>query len=221
MTPTLVLTRPEAQSRELAAALPGLPVVTAPVMEITATGAAVDLGRYAGVILTSANGVAEGPDLHGIRAYCVGKRTAEAARACGAEVALVARDAADLVARFEGGGPVLHLRGEHARGDIAERLSSAGIETHEAVVYRQDARPLTAEAKALIEGEAPVVLPLYSPRSAALVAAQLARVGPLVQVIAMSPAVAEAWGRPAEVCEHPTGAEMLRRIRAACGAKSP
>ena len=224
MTPTLVLTRPEAQSRETAAALPGVPAMIAPVMDIVPVGSISERGSFAAVILTSANGAECAPDLAGIRVYCVGKRTAEAARKRGAEVALVARDADDLVARIAGAGPMLHFRGEHARGEVAERLTSAGIDTHEAVVYRQVAVPMPAPARALIEGEADVVLPLYSPRSAELVAQQLTRVGPNVHAIAMSAAVAEAWavtGQAAEVCKVPTGAEMLRRIRAACGVESP
>lgn len=224
MTPTLLLTRPEEQSREIAAAVAGVRCVIAPVMEIVASGAPFEPAGYAGVILTSGNGAAMAPDLTNIRVYCVGKRTAQAARERGAEVVLIADDANDLVDRFAGTGPIVHLRGEHARGDIANRLSSAGIETDEIIVYRQEPRPLSAEAKALIEGDGRVVLPLYSPRSAQHVAGAIGRVGRQVKAIAISPAVAEAWaagGGAMEICTTPTGEEMLRRIRAACEADSP
>jgi uroporphyrinogen-III synthase len=123
------------------------------------------------------------------------------------------------VARRPGPGPLIHLHGEHTRGDVAKRLNSAGIETHEAVIYRQEALPLSAEVIALIGGADPVVLPLYSPRSAALVGAGISRVGPNVRAIAMSPAVAEAWlaatGHRAELPSRPTAAEMRARIAAA------
>lgn len=221
MTLPLLLTRPEAHSRALAAALPGLRIMISPVMEIVPTGVPVSLAGVAGVIVTSSNGANLGPDLTGLKAYCVGERTADAVRARGGEVMLVALDAEELLARIEGPGPLLHLRGEHASGQVAKRLSSAGTETHEAVVYRQELRPLTAEARALIEGEAPLVLPLFSPRSARLVAGDVVRIGPEVRAIAMSPAVAEAWPAPSEVATVPTGGEMLRRIRAACGVESP
>lgn len=217
MTPTLVLTRPEAQSRAIASRLrEGLRVIVSPAMQIVASGQCPDLSGYAGVVLTSANAVPHAPDLHGKPSWCVGEKTAEAARAAGALVRLVARDADDLVARFEGAGPLLHLRGEHARGHIAERLSSAGIETGEAVIYRQKALPLSAEAKAAIEGDAPVVLPLYSPRSARLVGHQLEHVGAAVSAIAISVAAAEAWqaetGAAAQVVPEPTGDAMLAAI---------
>ena len=219
MTPTLVLTRPEAQSRAMAAEFAdSARVVNAPVMHISGAGARVDLSGYGGVILTSANAVDFAPALDGIRVYCVGNRTADAARARGAEIVLVAQDADALVRECESPGPLIHLRGEHARGDVAKRLSLAGIETHEAVIYRQQARPLSKEARALIEGEARVILPLFSPRSARLVGEQVERVGPQVAAIAMSPAVASAWeaatGRSAEVCAEPTGQEMRARISA-------
>lgn len=223
MTPTLVLTRPEAQSREIAAALGGyVPVVISPVMQIVAAGRAPSISDYAGVVLTSTNALAHAPDLRGKPAYCVGERTAQAARTAGAEVRLVALDADDLVARLTGNGPLLHLRGEHARGDIAQRLSSAGIETDSIVVYRQEALPLLAEAKAALEGEGPAILPLYSPRTASLVGERIMHVGPALQVIAMSQAVAEAWraatGGSAEVVPAPTGEAMLSALRSALGA---
>lgn len=220
MTPTLVLTRPEAQSRDIAARLgAGLDVIISPAMRITASGECHDVLPYAGVVLTSANAVAFAPDLRGKPVWCVGEKTAQAAQAAGAEVRLVARDADDLVARLKAEGPLLHLRGEHARGGIAERLTSAGIETEEAVVYRQEALPLSKEALAVIAGDGPVVLPVYSPRSAKLVGRQIGRLGASVAVIAISAAVAEAWqaetGVPAQVVPEPNGDAMLAAIRAA------
>lgn len=217
MTATLLLTRPEAQSLAFAEDLGAeARVVIAPVMAIVGTGARPDLAGYRGVILTSANALRFLPGLQGVRAWCVGERTAEAAMAQGAQVMRVADDAEALVAGFEGTGPLLHLRGEHVRGKVAQRLTSVGIETHEAVIYRQEARDLSPEARALIEGEDEVVLPLFSPRSAALVGGQIGHVGPGLEVIAMSPAVAEAWRKAsgaaaAEVCDKPTSAEMRRR----------
>ncbi len=218
--PTLVLTRPEAQSRAIAAALgDGVAVLISPVMQIAGSGPAPDLAPYRGVILTSANAVPFAPDLTKKRVYCVGKRTAEAARAAGAEIALVAEDAEALLAQIPGPGPLIHLHGEHVRGDVTERLNSGGIETDEAVIYQQKALALTDQARALLEGDAPVVLPLYSPRSAKLVVAALRRVGPQVHTIAMSAAVAEVWsaatGQQPERLTAPTGEEMRARIVAA------
>lgn len=223
--PILVLTRPEAQSRALAAELDGLAeVIVAPIMEIVCAQVAPDPARFAGVILTSANAVRCGPALTGVVAHCVGESTADAARQVGATVLTVARDADDLVARIAGPGPLLHLRGEHARGAVARRLTEAGIRTAEAVVYAQKALALTDAARRAIEGEAPAVLPLFSPRSARLVGATV-RPGPGLQVIAMSQAVARAWheatGGGAELSAAPTGAAMSERIVAALRRRVP
>ena len=225
MTPTLVLTRPEAQSRALAARL-GLEtrIIVAPIMEIRCGGDVPELGRYAGVILTSANAVRCAPPLTGVRAHCVGERTAAAATEAGAEIITVARNADELVSRVSGPGPLVHLRGEHVRGNVAKRLQIAGIETDEVVLYRQVARPLSDAARRALEGDDPVVLPLYSPRSARLTGADL-RPGPALHVVAMSVAVAEAWaettGGEAEICESPTGEAMRARIVAALQRMSP
>lgn len=226
MTPTLLLTRPEAQARALVAEL-GLdvPVVIAPVMTIGPADPPPKLSRYRGVILTSVNGVAYAPDLTGLRVYCVGKRTADAARDKGGDVRLVTPDAARFIEAIEAEGPLIHLHGRHRAGTVAEDLTSAGLETHSVTVYEQNARPLNDQAKALIEGSAPVVLPLYSPRTASLVGAGVETVGPRVHVIAISPAAARNWtaatGHVPEVCADPDGETMRERIRAACETESP
>jgi uroporphyrinogen-III synthase len=105
-------------------------------------------------------------------------------------------------------GPFLHARGREARGEVAARLRAAGIGCVEAVVYDQVALPLSAEAQALLAGDAPVLVPLFSPMSAARLAAALAGIplrAPLL-VAAMSPAVSAAWTGPA-----PLGLAVARR----------
>lgn len=225
--PILVMTRPTAEARRFVAdcekALGGrITVVFAPVMDIRPVAATVDAACYAGFILTSANGAQNAPELAGKPVYCVGEKTAAAARARGARIALVAKDADDLVARTIAApppAPLLHLRGEHARGQVAERLTRAGIRTEEAIVYAQAEVSLTAEAKAAIMGDEPVVLPIFSPRSAHLAGAAVDRPGKALHVIVISQAVAQAWaaetGGLAEVCDAPTGEEMLQRTIAA------
>jgi uroporphyrinogen-III synthase len=90
-------------------------------------------------------------------------------------------------------GRLLHLHGADTRGDVAERLVSAGIETVSLTIYRQDPELLTPEAAALLASAGPVILPLFSPRSATL----FRRAMPLnsqasLHIVAMSAAVAEA-----------------------------
>lgn len=213
--PTLVLTRPEVASRRVAEQYAG-PVVISPVLRIESAGAMVDPRDYAGVILTSANAVAALPDLAGLPAYVVGARTAAV---CGAKVQLVARDAEDLIKRIRAQGPLLHAHGRETRGDIADRLTSAGIETHSVVVYDQIALPLNREARDVLSLGDPAILPLWSPRSATLVGEQTGGVPASVRVIALSEAVAEAWreatGAQAHICPAPSGEAMMLQIDAA------
>lgn len=214
--PTLVLTRPKAASERVQREL-GVDGVISPVLEIVGLGVEMDLSPYRGVILTSANVVGFMPDLRGVPAYCVGARTAEAS---GADVRLIARDADDLVARIEAEGPLLHAHGVHTRGDVAKRLSLAGIETVSLAVYDQEDRAPSDEARRALTG-GPAVLPLWSPRSATLVGSQVGPLGDQVQVIALSPAVAQAWkkatGGDCALCAQPTYQEMTARIAAAMG----
>lgn len=230
--PVLIVTRPQAQARrfaaDCAARLGWQPeVIHAPVMEIAGRDPGRDAEGAEGVILTSANAAELAPDYAGKQVYCVGNGTAASARARGGQVRVVAETAEELVARLTGDpppAPLLHFRGEHTRGDIAHRLCLAGIETHEAVVYTQQALALAAAAIAAIEGRGPAVLPLFSPRSAALVGGAVSRAGTGLRVIAMSPAVAAAWreatGGGAETCTRPTAEEMVSRCVAALGGTS-
>lgn len=221
--PTLVLTRPRVASAREAARYDG-PVVIAPVMQIVGRDVDVALDGFLGVILTSANAVPFLPDLSDMPAYVVGARTAEASAATrGADVRLIAQDADDLVARLissgDISGPLLHAHGRETRGEVAGRLSKAGIETVSTVIYDQEPCDLTDAAKRVLHGSAPVILPLWSPRSATLVAGQTGALPPNVVVIALSPAVAEAWrdgtGQTPVVCAAPTSEEMSHQIDAA------
>lgn len=198
--PTLLLTRPAAQSQRFArqaeAALGPWPMVISPLTEIRYLEAA--LPAEGAVIFTSENAVrawlrrAAGA---GRKAWCVGARTAEAARAAGFDAQAAGGDAdalvADLIAQGVR-GPLLHMRGTHSRGAVADRLNSAGIETSEVRIYDQHPSPPTPEARALLAGRAPVLVPLFSPRSAALFAAAATGAGAPLHIFAFSPAVAAA-----------------------------
>ena len=159
------------------------------------------------------SGVSPGP------AWVVGKRTAAAARRAGHDVRHVAADADTLVEHLRAArppGPLIHLRGDHARGDVAGRLARAGLDAGERVVYRQDAVPLTDAALALLGGSDPVILPLFSPRSAALVAARSGRPAAPCRIVALSPAVAAAWPHGGEpvIAREKSAAGMVAAVAA-------
>lgn len=232
--PVLVLTRPEAASRRFAAAFAGRfgqdwPVLIAPLMQIVP--AAVEVPRAAAVIFTSENAVrfwpADAP--RPAFAWCVGARTAAAASAAGFTVRQGSGDAQGLVAAIRAAdavdGPLLHAQGRHVAQDLALALNSAGIETLSVVIYDQIAVPAPAALTDVLAGEAPVLLPLFSPRSAELLQkACPIRRAPL-WLAAMSPAVrgAAAPLRAArQVCAAtPDAGAMLEALAVLIAAAAP
>ncbi|GGB17715.1 uroporphyrinogen-III synthase [Allosediminivita pacifica] len=201
MRPVLLMTRPEAASRAFVEALQAAgaadfdPVIS-PLIEIVPEGPLPDLSDVSAVILTSASAVGAFTALGGRArgpAYCVGPSTARAAKAAGFDVRATCRDAENLVARVSGthhGGPILHMRGEHARGAVVERLAHAGLETAEAVIYRQPERPLSPQGCAALAGDRVVVAPVFSPRTGDILARNGA--GAPLLVAALSEAVAKS-----------------------------
>lgn len=145
----------------------------------------------AGAIFTSRNGV-EAVTGREAPCWCVGAATADAARAKGWQAVSSQGDAEAVFKRITAERPkgtLVHFRGAFARGNLAERLSDEGIDTREVVVYSQVSLPLSDPAREMFARENPVILPLFSPRSAA----QLVQQGPFTAplwIIAMSDAVA-------------------------------
>ncbi|WP_412552837.1 uroporphyrinogen-III synthase [Shimia sp. MIT1388] len=199
VTPLILLTRPLADAEGFAGLLADMGITAevafSPIVEIVPTEADVDLTNASGVIFSSRNAVAAvvGYDMP---AWCVGEATAMAARAKGWRAVAADGDAESLYARVLADapeGPLLHIRGEVARGDLAGRLTKVGIKTDDVVVYRQKAHSLSEQAKQALMRENPVIVPLFSPRAAAQFAEQGPYHAPL-HVVVMSEAVAVALG---------------------------
>lgn len=206
---TLLLTRPTAQAeafaRAIETALPGrFEVILAPMTRIEPTGAPLDLGGASGLLFTSANGV-EQFALRNIAtslpAYCVGAMTAATARRAGLAAESAEGDVAALAALARarhrpGDGPLVHIRGAHAAGDLTGALARAGIPARAAEIYAQTPSPLPPEAAArFARGEVDVVTH-FSPRSARALANALAGGGwPLDRVtsVALSAAADAAF----------------------------
>lgn len=226
----VLVTRPRAEAEAFAALLAErfgslVRPVVAPLMAVEYLAPALPQGQFAAVIFTSAAGV-EGARRLGVDlprlAWCVGAKTAARAQAAGFQARSAEGDADALVAAILADPPgsrLLHLRGQDTRGAVAERLNSAGIETDSAVVYRQAPQPLTPEARALLQGDGPVILPLFSPRSAALFAAAAPDARAALHLVAMSDAVAQAARdlprRSLTLAARPDAGAMLDAVEAA------
>ncbi len=202
----IILTRPAEQgarfAQELLARFDGaINVIQSPLLSPQYLQPEIGPGPWNALIFTSATAVTASGLLGPIRArlprkaYCVGDRTAEVARSLGFEAISAKGSAASLCATIRDAGepgPLLHLRGEETAGDISAELNLAGIETYEAVLYREIAQALTAEARITLRGELPVILPVFSPRSGKILAQELAALphSAALLTVAISPAVA-------------------------------
>ncbi|MEM7490344.1 MAG: uroporphyrinogen-III synthase [Pseudomonadota bacterium] len=221
--PPVLLTRPRAASDALAGRLRAAGVghvEVSPLLDIRPVDALPPLAEA--LILTSPNGIKAYATLGGppgIAAWCVGPRTAGRAAAHGLQVQGVAEDAHTLAGQIpRDAPPLLHLRGAHQRGDLVGDLRRRGLKATDAVIYDQVALPLTDAAAALV-ADGPVLTPLYSPRTAVLLAEALpaSRHGN-IRTVCISKAVVQA--APFDclaVAARPDGAAMERAILAALG----
>ncbi|MHC9235642.1 uroporphyrinogen-III synthase [Pseudooceanicola sp. 502str34] len=230
MKPAFLLTRPAEDARVMAAQLaalwPEAPVVISPLQRIVVTGALPDPGGVERLVFTSRNGVRSwaacgGPPLP---AYTVGEATAAAAREAGHAADALGGDVealgTALIAKArEGGlrGGLLHVHGVNVRGNLVERLVAEGLSARGVALYDQEAQPLSREARVLLAGNTPVVLPLFSPRSAALFEAEPRGKAPLY-VAAMSVAVVRALGAcqmtKCAIALRPDAASMMEAMAA-------
>ncbi|MFC3057459.1 uroporphyrinogen-III synthase [Paenirhodobacter populi] len=219
--PALLLTRPEPAARRFAALCRerlgrDLPVVIAPLTEIAPTGAQVPPDRR--VIFTSENAVALAGPGAGRMAWCVGPRTARAARDSGFQVIEGPGDAAALAARIiadRSPGPFLHLRGTESAFPMAQSLQQAGIAADELVLYHQRDLPLTEQARALLSRPGTVLVPVFSPRSAERLASALPRTtAARLLVAAISPTAARAIAAARiAIAPHPDADGVLTALR--------
>lgn len=231
--PALLLTRPRDSAERFAArlsksALQDVSICISPLLEIDKCGEAPDVSRYDGAIFTSARALDFAPTLSNGIAFCVGAQTAKAVKAAGWQVEMVAQTADELVARMQGAkvtGRFVHLAGEHRRGQIAQRLTQAGMQVDVFTLYTQHLRPLSQDAQRILAGEVPVIVPLFSPRTAAQFVDQAQDLR-RVAVAAISPSVAEVFQgklpKALHIAKAPTGEEMVRTVEMLlCGDRFP
>jgi uroporphyrinogen-III synthase len=144
------------------------------------------------------------------------------ARDAGYDAVSAEGDAEDLLAlilRDAPRGNLLFIRAEHSAGNVQERLNSAGIVTVSAIAYRQNPATLTDEAVKLLQKSAPVILPIFSPRSARLLTHELSLIGVQAPIwlAALSPAVAAAFNHPTaliQIAAAPNSPAMIKAVAA-------
>lgn len=132
---------------------------------------------------------------------------------------MVGATAEELVAnllKLRPQSPLLHLRGEHSRGDVAERLTESGLSTLEQRIYQQRLLPLTPQAETAIHGNTPVIAPIFSPRTARQFADVWTGTAPL-WLAAISQATADSLGTLAyqrlKIAKEPTPKKMTKAVK--------
>ena len=230
-SPTILITRPEAQSQRFASQIrercgpvsmvisplmapeyfiPHLPDKTFSAIAFTSETAVESARRIsaAGVALPS-------------RAYCVGRHTADAARAAGFASHSADGDVDnlfDLIRASRLTGSLLYFRGNDSVGDLKNTLNLAGIETYSVTTYRQKSLAFNLHAKQILTANSPVIVPLFSPRSAQLFLSELRRVDAtsLLWVAALSANVAATFvAQPIDrlqIAVDPNGKAMLDAV---------
>ncbi|MFZ1725942.1 MAG: uroporphyrinogen-III synthase [Albidovulum sp.] len=207
--PTLLLTRPLAQSQRFAADFRARfggdwPILCAPLTQLEFHEALIESQGIDDIVFTSQNGVVGFSRLtkdRSFRAWCVGNRTADAARMAGYDAVTgpgTAKALADRLIADGGVRRILYPRADDIAFDMSKYLNAAGIETVEALVYRQRPCPPTADAAALLAGNIPVLLPFFSRRAVEIFQKNYTDTRSPILVAAISQAVADATDRMAK-----------------------
>ena len=229
--PRILVTRPqpaaEAFAREIAPS--GWESVFWPATRIESRlTAPTDYSGVSALVFTSANGVRSLGHAPVETAYCVGARTAEAARDAGfAKVIDAAGDSRALVratlAAAPHEGALMHVRGAHSAGDVAGALRAAGLTVRELIAYEavETGPPPPAVGKAL-HAQSLHAAAFFSPRAAGIFRTYAKAENPPldgVTAFAISANVAAALGdlpfARVETAAAPTGLAMRAAI---CGA---
>ena len=215
----VILTRPEGANTAFAEIIAPdvrtrLHCIHSPLLDIVPIRADVDLTSADCAIFTSTNGVRFAPQGDKRQAFCVGQKTTQAAQASGWEAVFSGATVAELkefVLANRPLGQIHHYSGIHTRGNVAETLSRVGLNTLHVPIYDQRLLPLSAEAIEVLDGKSPVLVPLFSPRTATHFA-ETAPATSAVHVVAMSKAVADSLDkiRPASlvIASGPTALSM-------------
>ncbi len=174
---------------------------------------------------TSANGVRAFAPLSARRdgpVWCVGARTAEAARAAGfGDVRSAGGDVetlgAAMIAGLAPGASVLHAGNADAVGDLAERLSRAGFAARFAATYQaiETTAPGPALAAHLSGGPALSAALVHSPAAGRVLARLAAGTMGALDIAAISLNAATAVGevaRRTEIANHPDEASLLAAL---------
>lgn len=201
--PLLLLTRPEHASLAFWNDLPeisraSVDLLINPLLSIHVTGPLPTITGVNRLIFTSANALDAYRKLGGkvtdIPVIAVGENTGAVAKEMGFDVDVAGGNADRLVQHIlDVGyhGPLIHLKGEQSIGDVARRLTAAGVTTRETVLYEQRLEGFKGETMAALSQDRPTIAPVFSPRTARQLGNESGETGNM-SFAAISNAVADA-----------------------------
>ena len=224
-TARILLTRPQSGSERFCASLrkhiPYAEILISPIIDIEYICKPPDLLDYGGLVFTSVHGVELFKNYNvpkNMPCFAVGPRTSQAASDTGFLVNTSDGDASALVKMilsYPNSGKLLHVRGEHSRGDVSNSLSQNGRICVSMIAYKQIAKPLNLDVFEYFIEEKPFILPLFSPRTAILLLDQITP-APGSHIVAMSESVAEPFYKfdqlEVTVVDFPRSEEMLTAV---------
>ncbi len=224
----VIVTRARGDAARTAAALRarGHEALLSPVLQIVATGAAINPGSAQALIATSAHAFevlpqADAARLAHLPLFVVGARTASAAAKAGlAPPCVIAASALELAQQIAetlpGPAHLLYLAGHDRKPDLEAALQAQGHAIHVIEIYEARAvEALSLEvAQALAQNEADAVLH-FSRRSAQLFAACVAKAGLSTQAAGLRHVCISrdaALGEDAVIALTPDGPGLLKAL---------
>lgn len=203
----VILTRPQGANTAFAAIIAPdvrarLHCIHSPLLDIVPIDTKIDFASADCAVFTSMNGVKFAPHGDHRRAFCVGQKTTQAALASGWDAIFAGATVAELkkfVLTKPPWGQIHHYSGVHTRGNVAGDLSHGGLNILNVALYDQRLLPLSTDALEVLNGTKPVLVPLFSPRTAV----HFANAAPSlsnVHIVAMSDAVAGCLDKMHPAC---------------------
>ncbi len=213
----VLLTRPLEQSQTFSKCLDTrFKVTISPVIKLVFLDVQADFSDIDALVFTSQNGVTAYKQLggpSGIRAYCVGAKTAACAHDFGLDAVSADGDINalnQLLEKQAAQARLLHLCGRHTSGEVQGNVTRL-------TAYDQVEIGLNDEARALLARQVEVALPIFSARSAIALQKQLdPSKSANLTAICLSDAVASVLDAAnfgmLEICDEPSAGAMRDKM---------
>lgn len=232
--PVIIITRPEPQAsrfadqvRQAVGASAGIEILPLRAYEFFGNGD--DLAGYDAVVFTSETGVRaadriwQGP--RG-RAFTVGGQTAKVAAEHGWKAQSAdgaGPDLARMIAESGFQGRLVWPSGRAYRPEFPTEAERLGVVVDRVPVYALEPTGAEAKLSKVVSGAATVILPVFSPESARVLAAELAGAKAQIKVVAISAAAAAPFSDLAEttVADRPNAAAIIDAVAAIFPPSTP